>query len=121
MRRRHGWARAAVWRLLAGLFAGLFLVVAGAGPAMARAPFSCAGAALDGGTELLCSHTDPDAPTQVCSFSWYLMGEASRPSMVTGSFSLPRRVANLVVFQGSGYAYALSTPVVLCQRRKDAG
>ncbi len=121
MRRRHGWARMAEWRLAARLFAGLFLAMAGATPVLARAAFSCAGMALNGGAELLCSHTDPDAPTQVCSFGWYLMDSASRPSMVTGSFSLPRGVANSVVFEGNGYAYALSSPIVLCQGRKDAG
>lgn len=119
MRWRHGWARAAEWQLAARLFAGLILAVAGATPGMARAAFSCAGMALSGGAELLCSHTEPEAPTQVCSFSWYLMDETSRPSMVTGSFSLPRGVTNSVVFQGSGYAYALSNPIVLCQGRKD--
>ena len=117
MRRKHGWARAVEWRLAAGLL----LAVAGTTPVMARAAFSCAGMALEGGAELLCSHTDPDAPTQVCSFSWYLIDQASRPSMVTGSFSLPRGMANSVVFQGSGYAYALSSPIVLCQGRKDGG
>ena len=115
MRRKHGWAWAGAWRLAAGLV----LAAVGTGPVMARAAFSCAGMALSGGAELLCSHTEPEAPTQVCSFSWYLMDQASRPSMVTGSFSLPRGVANSVVFQGSGYAYALSNPIVLCQGRKD--
>lgn len=117
MRGKHGWMRATGWRCLAGAC----LVVAGAGPALARAPFVCAGAAMEGGAELVCSHVDPEAPTQVCSFSWNLMSAANQPSIVTGSFSLPRGVANSAVYQGSGYAYALSNPIVLCQGRRDGG
>ena len=87
--------------------------------ALAGAAFSCAGEALAGGAELLCSHTDPGAPTQICSFSWTLMTTANQQSLVNGSFLLARGVANAVVYQGSGFAYALSSPVVLCQGRKD--
>ena len=87
-------------------------------PALARAPFSCAGMAVAGGAELLCSHTDPDAPTQTCSFSWTLMTVGNQQSVVSGSFVLPTGVANSVVYQGSGFAYALSSPVVLCQGRE---
>lgn len=85
--------------------------------ALARAAFSCAGLALAGGAELLCSHTDPDAPTQICSFSWTLMTTANQQSVVNGSFLLVKGVANAVVYQGSGFAYALSSPIVLCQGR----
>ncbi len=88
-------------------------------PALARAPFTCAGAAVSGGAELLCSHTDPDAPTQTCSFSWTLMTAGNQQSVVSGSFLLPVGTANSAVYQGSGFAYALSSPIVLCQGRKD--
>lgn len=87
-------------------------------PALARAPFSCAGMAVAGGAELLCSHADPDAPTQTCSFSWTLMTVGNQQSVVSGSFVLPTGVANSVVYQGSGFAYALTTPIVLCQARQ---
>ena len=90
-----------------------------AAPALARASFSCAGAALAGGAELLCSHTDPDAPTQTCSFSWTLMTVANQQTVVIGSFMLQVGVTNSVAYTGTGYAYALSSPVVLCQGRKD--
>ncbi len=88
-------------------------------PALARASFSCAGASLAGGAELLCSHTDPEAPTQICSFSWTLMTVANQQTVVSGSFMLPIGVSNSIVYTGTGYAYALSNPVVLCQGRKD--
>lgn len=94
-------------------------LVASMGTARARAPFICAGAALAGGAELLCSQTDPDAPAQTCSFSWTLMTTANRQSVVGGSFLLPVGVTNAVVYQGAGFAYALSNPVVLCQGRAD--
>ena len=88
-------------------------------PALARAAYSCAGAALAGGAELLCSHTDADAPTQTCSFSWTLMTVANQQTVVGGSFVLPVGVTNSIVYTGSGYAYALASPIVLCQGRKD--
>ena len=95
------------------------LAVLSAAPALARAPFSCAGMAVAGGAELLCSHTDPDAPTQTCTFSWTLMTLGNQQSVVNGSFLLPTGVANSAVYQGSGFAYALTTPIVLCQGRKN--
>ncbi len=97
----------------------LCLAVPPIAPALARASFSCAGAALAGGAELFCSHTDPDAPRQTCSFSWTLMTVANQQTVVSGSFVLPVGVSNSIVYTGSGYAYALSSPVVLCQGRKD--
>ena len=89
------------------------------GAADAGATFSCAGAAMAGGAELLCSHTDPAAPAQSCSFSWTLMTSGNQQSVVNGSFLLAPGVQNSIVSQGSGYAYALSMPVVLCQGRTD--
>ena len=101
-----------------GLIAVGLAVLPGA-PALARAPFHCAGMAAAGGAELLCSHTDPDAPAQTCTFSWTLMTAANQQSVVSGSFVLPTGVENSAVYQGSGFAYALSTPIVLCQGRKN--
>lgn len=101
-----------------GAALALCLAAPPAAPALARAPFSCAGIALAGGAELLCSHTDPDASTQACSFSWTLMTLGNQQSVVNGSFLLPTGVANSVVYQGSGFAYALSNPIVLCQSHK---
>ena len=37
------------------------------------------------------------------------------PSIVTGTFVLAPGVANVTVFQGSGYTSTLTNPVVLCQ------
>ncbi len=97
----------------------LCLVVSPRAPAWAGAAFRCVGFAQAGGAELLCSHTDPGAPTQICSFSWTLMSTASQRSLVNGSFLLARGMTNVVVYQGSGFAYPLAGPVVLCQGRKD--
>ena len=99
--------RAGVW------MAGAVGVVLCPGAARARTAFNCAGAAMAGGAELLCSHTDPAAPAQSCSFSWTLMTSANQQSVVNGSFVLAPGVQNSIVYQGSGYAYALSMPVVL--------
>ena len=100
------------------VFVGLCLV-GSVGTALARAPFRCAGAAVAGGAELLCSQTDLDAPAQTCSFSWTLMTAANQQSVISGSFLLPVGVTNAVVYQGAGFAYALSNPVVLGQGRAD--
>ena len=89
------------------------------GVARAESPFRCVGFAQAGAAEILCSHTDPEAPPQTCSFSWTLMAAANQPSVVSGSFLLVRGVTNSVVYQGSGFAYPLASPVVLCQGRKD--
>ncbi len=96
------------------------LVALPGAPALARAPFSCAGMAAAGGAELLCSHIDSEAPTQTCSFSWTLMALGNQQSVVSGSFVLPTSVANSVVYQGSGFAYALTTPIVLCQAHQES-
>ncbi len=83
-------------------------------PAQARPAFSCAGFALLGGAQLICSHVDPDAPAQTCNFSWSLLS-GSGQSIVTGAFVLAPGVTNATVFQGSGYSSTLTSPVVLCQ------
>lgn len=101
-----------------GAAAALALVVAG--PAAAAPAFSCGGFAMAGGAELLCSHVDPKAPAQVCTYSWTLLASATNAaSVVGGSFLLPPGVSNAIVYQGSGYTSALSPPVILCQGRKD--
>ncbi len=47
------------------------------------------------------------------------MTSTNQPTVVDGSFVLPSGVQNSIVYQGSGYGYALSMPVVLCQGRSD--
>ena len=90
-------------------------------PVAARAAFSCGGFAQLGGAQLLCSHTDPAAPTQICTFSWTLVAASGAPSVVQGSFVLTPGLTNFTAYQGTGYTYALATPVVLCQGRKTGG
>ena len=96
----------------------LFVLIAGVSPALAAAPFSCGGFAMLGGAELVCSHTDPAAPAQICTFSWTLSGAGGAPDVVQGSFLLTPGLQNAIVYQGSGTTYELAPPVVLCQGRK---
>jgi hypothetical protein len=99
--------------------ATLGLALLGQGPAMAAPAFSCGGAAMLGGAQLICSHVDPQAPAQICTFSWALMSSAG-PTVVTGSFLLAPGISNATEYQGSGFPYALSNPIVLCQASKIA-
>ena len=85
--------------------------------ALAAAPFVCGGFAMLGGAQLLCSHVDPTAPAQVCTFSWSLMGPTGQ-TIVSGTFLLTPGLTNATVYQGSGFSTALTSPIVLCQGRK---
>ncbi len=100
----------------AGIASG-FLVLLGTGASAAPA-FSCGGFAMLGGAQLLCSHVDPKAPAQMCTYSWALVTPANTVQMAQGSFLLPTGVANATVFQGSGVNGELSAPIVLCQAKK---
>ena len=95
----------------------LVLLVTGVAPAWASSDFSCGGFAMLGGAQLICSHVNPEAPAQFCTFSWALMGPTGQ-SIADGSFMLPRGVQNATVYQGSGYTGELSNPIVLCQASK---
>ncbi len=90
------------------------LPIATAGPALAKAVVSCAGAALLGGAQLLCSHLDPTAPAQLCTFSWALATPANQTQVVEGSFLLPPGATNFEVYEGAGFVRAMSEPIVLC-------
>lgn len=88
------------------------------GAALAGPAFSCGGFAQLGGAQLLCSHVDPAAPTQICTYSWTLAGPGGSPSVVQGTFTLTPGQSNVTVYQGNGFGYALASPVVLCQGRR---
>lgn len=92
--------------------------LAAASPALAKTIVSCGGAALLGGAQLLCSHLDPGAPPQMCTFSWALATPANQTQVVQGSFLIAPGAANVQVYQASGFARAVSEPIVLCQGRK---
>ena len=87
-------------------------------PARADQAVSCGGAAMAGGAELMCSHVQPAAPPQFCTYSWALMTTAGALNTVQGSFLLPPGASNQPVYQGYGFNSALSNPIVLCQGRK---
>ena len=107
-------------RLLAQLLAcaGAFLAIGG--PVFAKTIVQCGGAVLLGGAQLLCSHADPQEPAQLCTFSWALATPANQTQVVSGSFLLPPRSSNVEVYQGSGFAHAMSGPIVLCQGKRRA-
>ena len=87
-------------------------------PALADQVVNCGGAAMAGGAELMCSHVQPAAPPQVCTYSWTLMSTIGTLSTIQGSFLLPPGASNQPVYQGYGFSNALSEPIVLCQGRK---
>jgi hypothetical protein len=102
------------------LCAALVLPIALADPALAKSAVNCGGAALIGGAQLLCSHVDPKAPAQLCTFSWALATAANQTQVVSGSFLLAPGVSNLQVYEGSGFTHAMSEPIVLCQGKRPA-
>ena len=93
----------------------LLLLCFASGPAAAAAPFSCAGVVQAGAAELFCSHTDPAAAAQICTYSWTLAPANGGASVVQGSFMLVSRQENAAVYQGAGFNAALGTPVVMCR------
>ena len=102
------------------LCAALVLPTALTSPALAKSAVSCGGAALIGGAQLLCSHVDPKAPAQLCTFSWALATATNQTQVVSGSFLLPPGVSNFQVYEGSGFTHAMSGPIVLCQGKRPA-
>lgn len=90
------------------------LLVLTTGSVRAESPVSCAGIAMLGGAQLLCSQADPQAPTQLCTFSWALVTETNATQIVEGSFLLPVGASNVQIYQGSGFNRASSNPIVLC-------
>jgi len=99
-------------RCLAGLLAAALLLSPAASAAQ---PYACAGAALAGGAQLLCSHIDPKAPALSCNFSWSLMTTDDRPQVVEGTFLLARGSSNVVVYQGFGFESPLANPIIVCE------
>ena len=85
------------------------------GPAPAAAAFSCGGAAVAGAAELLCSHADPAAGAQICTYSWTLAPANGGATAVQGSFMLTPGERDVAVYQGAGFSAALAPPVVMCQ------
>jgi hypothetical protein len=89
-------------------------------PALAKTPIVCGGAVLLNGAQLLCSHVDPTQPAQLCTYSWALATSANQVQVVSGSFLLQPKMANVQVYSASGFAHAMSEPIVLCQGKKSA-
>jgi len=104
--------------LLLALFAGLALPVLRASPAEAAPVVVCGGAAMQGGAQLMCSHTNPDKPTQFCTFTWDLMTDLNGGQVVQGSFLIPPGAKNVQVYQGAGFIGAVTEPIVICRGKK---
>ncbi len=85
------------------------------GIAVAKDVVSCGGAAMLGGAQLNCSHVDPKAPPQFCTYSWALHISTGEQKVIEGSFMLPPGASNVQVYQGSGFDSALSNPIVICR------
>jgi hypothetical protein len=85
------------------------------GVALAKEAVSCGGAAMLGGAQLNCSHVEPQAPPQFCTYSWALHTPAGDQKIVEGTFMLPPGASNVTVYQGSGFDSALSDPIVICR------
>lgn len=112
------WDRRPLTKL--GLWAGVLPSIATTTPALAKTVVSCAGAAMLGAAQLLCSHLDPGQPAQLCSFSWALATPKNETQVVEGSFLLAPGASNVQVYQGGGFARALSEPIVLCRGQRRA-
>lgn len=97
-----------------------FLLMAGQASAGGKG-VRCAGAAMMGGAQLVCSHVAPKAPAQFCTYSWSLHSAERGQQIVEGSFMLPPGAKNVTVYRGSGFDSAYSNPIVLCRGRKDRG
>jgi len=95
-----------------------FFLVAGHAGAEGKA-VECAGMAMLGGAQLVCSHVAPKAPTQFCTYSWSLHSMNNGQQTVEGSFMLPPGAKNVTIYQGNGFDSAYSNPIVLCRGRKD--
>ncbi|MBZ9742799.1 MULTISPECIES: hypothetical protein [unclassified Mesorhizobium] len=98
--------------------AAVTALVGCSGAAVAKDAVSCGGAAMLGGAQLNCSHVEPKAPPQFCTFSWDLHTMAGDQKVVEGSFMLPPGASNVQVYQGSGFDSALSNPIVICRGNK---
>jgi hypothetical protein len=73
---------------------------------------------MQGGAQLMCSHTDPDKPEQFCTFSWDLMTTEDSSEVVQGSFLIGPGTVNVPVYQGAGFVNAVSEPIVICRGKK---
>lgn len=104
--------------LRAWIATGLALAIVSV-PVASRADgaVSCGGVAMAGGAEIVCNHVVPTAPPQFCTYSWALVTPAGATSVVQGSFLIAPGMADDAVYQGFGFASALSNPIVLCQGR----
>jgi hypothetical protein len=96
-----------------GIFIGVAMSAMMADVAVAKSAVSCAGAVVAGGAQLLRSDVGSDTPAQLCTFSWALETiQANQPEIVTGSVLMPPGSSNIEVYQGAGFARAMSEPIV---------
>ncbi len=87
-------------------------------PAFARTVVNCAGAALVGGAQLICSHVDPRSPAQLCTYSWALATTSNQTQVIEGTFLIAPGANNVTIYQGVGFSHAMSNPIVMCQGKR---
>jgi len=68
-----------------------------------------------GAAALLCNHTNPEAPAQICTYSWALMTTDGVTKVVDGSFLISPGTANMQVYSANGYSTQLTGPIVMCR------
>lgn len=88
--------------------------------ALAAPVANCAGAVMMGAAALLCNHTDPQQPAQICTYSWALMTTDGVAKVVDGSFLIGPGTSNLQVYSASGFGTQLSGPIVMCRANATA-
>ncbi|MFX9012030.1 hypothetical protein ABTN18_20005, partial [Acinetobacter baumannii] len=60
----------------------------------------------------------PSAPAQLCTYTWALATMDNVTQVVTGTTLVPPGANNMTVYQGSGFAHAMSEPIVMCQGKR---
>jgi len=88
------------------------------GIASAEHAVSCGGVAMLGAAQLSCSHVEPKASAQLCTFSWSLHTPNGDQRIVEGSFLIAPGTSNITVYQASGFDSALSNPIVVCRGKE---
>ena len=84
-------------------------------PGVAHAQVAaCGGALLGSAAFIACTHAVPDAPQQLCTFSWTLQTDAGLHTF-QGYFDLLPGQANRMVFQTAGISAQIGGAVVQCQ------
>ena len=100
---------------------GIYLLFAGEDKTISTKDYKDDQELYEGDVFELFLHTDPDKPTQFCTFTWDLMRNDNSTQVVQGSFLIPPGAANVQEYQGSGFASQITAPIVICRGKKSGG